>query len=97
MSINLEPEILNKIKLVLKENQKVKSLILFGSRAKGTAKNGSDIDLAIVGDDISFRDLCQLGMNFDELDLPYKIDLVNYEAIKNEDLKEHINRVGVVL
>ena len=34
-------------------------------------------------------------MKLDELDLPYKIDLINYNAITNPALKEHIDRVGI--
>jgi len=97
MNTGLESKIVEKIKTVLKSDSKIKDVILFGSRAKGVARNGSDIDLAIVGNDINFRDLCSLGLKLDELDLPYKIDLVNYDKIANKDLKNHIERVGLVL
>ncbi|MDQ1339818.1 MAG: uncharacterized protein QG567_973 [Campylobacterota bacterium] len=95
--MDLEPQIIEKIKSLACAYPKIKSLILFGSRAKGTAKNGSDIDLATVGDEIGFRDLCAFGAKLDELELPYKIDIVNYSSIANQALKEHIDRVGVVL
>ncbi|MBD3795846.1 MAG: nucleotidyltransferase domain-containing protein [Epsilonproteobacteria bacterium] len=95
--VELEQKVIDSIKLLLSQNQKIKKLILFGSRAKGCAKNGSDIDLAIVGESINFRDLCAISSDLDELDLPYKIDLINYNSISNIDLKEHIDRVGVEL
>ncbi|NWF67162.1 MAG: nucleotidyltransferase domain-containing protein [Campylobacterales bacterium] len=97
MNIGLKEELIKKIKDTLKQNSKVQSVILFGSRAKGVAKNGSDIDLAIVGDGIDFKDLCKMGAKLDELDLPYKIDIINYNSIANEELKEHIDRVGICL
>ncbi|MCM8819717.1 MAG: nucleotidyltransferase domain-containing protein [Candidatus Omnitrophica bacterium] len=95
MKIDLDISTINKIQSSLKNNTNIKKILLFGSRAKGTAKNGSDIDLALVGDRISFSDLCAIGAKLDELDLPYKIDLVIYNFITNQELKEHIDRVGV--
>lgn len=65
--------------------------------SKRDGKKGSDIDLAIIGDDLTFRDICKLGMKIDELDLPYKIDIVDYNAITNNELKEHIDRVCISL
>lgn len=97
MSLELETHIIEKIRSLIRENSDIKHLILFGSRAKGSAKNGSDIDLAIVGSKISFRELCKLGAKLDELDLPYKIDIINYDSITNQALKEHIDRVGIEL
>jgi predicted nucleotidyltransferase len=95
MNIDLDLSIIEKIKSSLKNETNIKKLILFGSRAKGTAKNGSDIDLALVGDGISFSDLCAIGARLEEFDLPYKVDLVLYNFITNQELKEHIDRVGV--
>ncbi len=97
MKINLEDESIEKIKTVLKNHYNIKKVILFGSRAKGNAKIGSDIDIAVIGERITFREICRLGSEFDELNLPYKIDIVDYSSIKNQKLKEHIDRVGIVL
>jgi predicted nucleotidyltransferase len=97
MSVDLEMKTIEKIKSLIEASSNIKSIILFGSRAKGAAKDGSDIDLAIVGDNIGFRDVCGLGSKLDELGLPYKIDIINYNSITNQELKEHISRVGVVL
>jgi len=97
MSVKLEPIIIEQIKSIIQKEPKIKSIILFGSRAKGTSQNGSDIDLAVRGDDVGFRDICRLGVQIDELNLPYKVDVVSYNGLKNQDLKEHIDRVGIVL
>lgn len=71
--------------------------ILFGSRAKGTYREGSDIDIALKGEQISSsdRDLC-LSKYFD-LNLPWRLDVVIYKFISEPALKEHIDRVGKVL
>ncbi|MDR0516768.1 MAG: nucleotidyltransferase domain-containing protein [Fibromonadaceae bacterium] len=84
---------LDRIKSVLFSMQGVEQVILYGSRAKGNYKEGSDIDLAIKGN-LTFEDLVKISVNLDDLNLPWKIDLSLYSQIKNEKLLEHINRVG---
>ena len=80
---------------VLRENQKVGDIILFGSRAKGNYKKGSDIDIAVHSDNLTVSELLQLKSQLDELLLPYKIDVVVYKNIQNQALRDHINRVGI--
>ena len=73
----------------------IEQIIIYGSRAKGNYKNGSDIDLTIVGD-LDYSSLMKLENQLDDLLLPYKIDLSLYQKISNPDLIEHIKRVGKV-
>ncbi len=63
--------------------------VIFGSRAKGTHKKGSDIDIAIIGDEqkVSY-------MLNEECNLPYFFDVVNMKKINNQNLIDHIHRVG---
>lgn len=75
----------------------VEEVVLFGSRAKGTAAHGSDIDLALKGRALKTHDLLALANDLDDLLLPYKIDLVLYAQIDNQPLREHVERVGIVL
>lgn len=72
----------------------IEKVVLFGSRAKGTAKHNSDIDLAILGID---NDLFveSIAMELDQLPLPYKFDVKSFASIKNPALCEHIKRVGI--
>jgi len=74
---------------------KIDKVIIYGSRAKGNYKEGSDIDLAIIGD-IDTPTLYKIFFDIDELLLPYKVDLTIFNKIKNSALKEHIERVGKV-
>jgi len=92
----LEKKELNLLKEVFIKNKRVKQVILFGSRAKGTAKNNSDIDLAVsgLGDEL---DVENLAMELDDLPLPYKFDLKALSAICNPSLRKHIQRVGFVI
>ncbi|MGZ5208165.1 MAG: nucleotidyltransferase family protein [Sulfuricurvum sp.] len=93
----LRVDIIEKIVQTIKKNLKIQKIILFGSRAKDTYKKGSDIDISIVSEDLSLKELNQLKVMLDDLMLPYKIDLLDYGRISNNDLKEHINRVGKFL
>lgn len=81
----------------LSECQVVSQAILFGSRAKGNYKQGSDIDLAIKGQGIDKDVLSSLNAAFEESSLIYFVDIISYEHIANPDLKSHIDRVGTVI
>ncbi len=74
----------------------VEQALLYGSRAKGNYRRGSDIDLSLKGDGLTYRDLLRLMDELDDLLLPYMIDLSIYHQIDNPALREHIERVGVV-
>lgn len=86
---------LQKLTVVLSSAENVKKAILYGSRAKGNYKTFSDIDITLVGDSLSRRDLNAVSRALDDLLLPYQIDLSLYDTLKNEDLIEHINHYGV--
>ncbi|HYW95316.1 MAG TPA: nucleotidyltransferase domain-containing protein [Bacteroidales bacterium] len=82
---------------ILKSNQQIDKAWLFGSRAKGNNDPGSDIDIAIKGPRLNLDDILKAKMKFENLMLPYKLDLVIYDRIQDEDLRSHIDRVGIVL
>ena len=81
---------------VLAKSPAVEQAILYGSRAKGNYKRGSDIDLTLKGAELTFRELLRLMDALDDLLLPYMIDLSLYAHIDNPALREHIDRVGLV-
>lgn len=82
---------------VLQQNEKITKIILFGSRAKGNFRAGSDIDLALIGVDLKLNDIIDATIEIEKLNLPYKFDLIIYNRIQENDLIEHIDRVGIVL
>jgi predicted nucleotidyltransferase len=96
MPFGLDDKTINKIEGCLKQHPKIEKAILYGSRAKGNYRNGSDIDLVLKGAKLKFEDLAQLENNIDDLLLPYKFDISIYHHINNPDLLEHIERVGKV-
>lgn len=72
----------------------IERVVVYGSRAKGNYRPGSDIDLTIVDNGLSFGELMRLENELDDLLLPYKIDLSLKRHINNPDLLAHIERVG---
>jgi len=72
--------------------------VLFGSRAKGTSKPSSDLDIAVFGRHVSFSTVSQLHWLLEEESpLPYFFDIVDYNTIGNLELRNHIDRVGIVI
>lgn len=83
---------------VLRNEKTIERAILFGSRAKGDFKNGSDVDIALQGKDVTNAIAARVGgLLNDETLMPYKFDVLNFNTIDNPDLIDHIQRVGVVL
>ena len=96
MKYGLTAQTIQAINQVFAKYIDVKSVILYGSRAKGNYHSGSDIDLTIDGEHISLITLHKIEHELDELLLPYKIDLSILKHIQNNDLLEHIKRVGKI-
>jgi predicted nucleotidyltransferase len=97
LSYGIDDTIWERILSILKAHSAIEQIILFGSRAKGNFRNGSDIDLALKGKALSADDILDLRLTLDELNLPWEIDLLHYEAITDPAVKEHIDRVGILL
>ena len=84
-----------KIKQVLGKHHDIDEVIIYGSRAKGNYRPGSDIDISLKGENLTLHELNRIVQELDELDLPYQMDVSIYHQIDNTDLVEHIDRVGV--
>lgn len=82
------------IQAVLSRHPGVVRAVVYGSRAKGTFRPGSDIDLALFGDGLTGDDLLSIDVEIDDLDLPYMVDLSLFAQIENAALRSHIERVG---
>ena len=92
----LKDTVIEKIQKVFSKYEAIDKALLFGSRAKGNHRNGSDIDLSLVGETLDLQLLFRIENEIDDLLLPYKIDLSIFHNIENPDLIAHINRVGIV-
>lgn len=94
MEFGLSEEVIGRITSVFGEMVGVNRVIIYGSRAKGNYRKGSDIDLCIMDADLSINDIIKISVRLDELMLPYEIDLSDYNKLTNEKLKDHIKRAG---
>lgn len=97
ITIGLTDAELEVVRSVVALFPEVRKAILFGSRAKGIAQRYADVDLALQGDNLRnvvsrIHDLLE-----EETNLPYFFDVLDYAKINNEDLRAHIDRVGVIV
>ncbi len=94
--IGLEKGELENLISVFKNTPSISTAVLFGSRALGKHRLGSDVDIALKGT-ISHKDWLDLMVEVDDLDFPYKFDLIKFESIDNQELISHIERVGKII
>src|SRR5690625_2986608 len=80
----------------LKENKEIEQAFIYGTRALGNYKKGSDVDLVVTGENVTDKTIANLNELLNETyPLPYFFDILQYEKIQNEDLKKHIDKKGV--
>lgn len=95
-SLGLQQDDLKIIISVLIQYPEVTDAFIFGSRAKGNFHNGSDVDIALKGENLNADIVSRISYELnEETILPYKIDVLNYHTISNKELVEHIDRVGI--
>jgi predicted nucleotidyltransferase len=96
MKYGLTEDIISKIQSVLASFDEIEEAVIYGSRAKGNYKPASDIDLTLKGEKITLTSLANISYALDNLLLPYTFDLSVYSDLKQEDILDHIYRVGQV-
>ncbi len=96
MKYGLTEEIIEKICSVYARFPEIEKAVLYGSRAKGSYKNGSDIDMTLYGAALTPHLRANIAEALDDLLLPYTIDLSLFDELEHAKLREHIERVGEV-
>ena len=96
MRFGLKEEVIDRINGVLRSFLGIDEVILYGSRAKGNFRTGSNIDLTVKGEQVDLSTLYKVERELDDLMLPYKIDLSIWSQTDSPDLLEQIRRVGSV-
>ncbi len=96
MIYGLKDDAIARIRAVLARYPQVDKALIYGSRAMGTDRTGSDIDLALFGKHIDLQLVNRISNDLDDLMLPWMFDLTIFHHIDNPDLIDHINRVGKV-
>lgn len=96
MSFGLPDPTMSIIRAILWRHAHVDSAIIYGSRAKGTYRPGSDIDLTLVGPRLSYDDLLHIMADLDESAIPYRVDVSIFHDIGDAAVQDQIERRGKV-
>ena len=91
----LYPTSFNELVSIFENHKNIDAVLVYGSRAMGNFKNGSDIDLTLIGL-IDYHELYRIKDEIEESKIPYKVDISIHSKLSSESLKEHIARVGKV-
>ncbi len=93
----ISPEILAAIRQVMAEYGEIQRVLVFGSRAKGTFRAGSDIDLAVFAPHMNSSQFTQLWLDLNDLPLVFKLDVLHWDVLANPHLKDKIVQEGRML
>ena len=96
MRFGLSDTVIEELQEVFRRHANIKKVLIFGSRSKGNYREGSDIDLAVVGNNIDYNQLLSILCEIDDLGLLYSVDLLDYSKKKGTPIGDHIDRVGQV-
>lgn len=98
MRFGLSEADISYIKQVIAGFPEIESALIFGSRAMGNFKPGSDIDICIKGKYVTFTVVASLKANLEEMGpMPYQVDVVAYELIEANELQKHIDQHGIII
>lgn len=94
MQFGLREEIIENLRRIFYVHPEIERAVVFGSRARGTHKDRSDLDVALFGE-IPFPLQARISVEIDELNLPWKIDILSFNELRNDSLKQEILAEGV--
>lgn len=96
MKFGLSDTVIEELNEVFRNHPNIKKVLIFGSRAKGNYREGSDIDLAAIGNELNYSIILDILTEIDDLELLYTVDLLDYQKYANTAIGNHIDRVGQV-
>lgn len=96
MKFGLNQDTIDKINSVFEKHPEIDKVVIYGSRAKGNYRKGSDIDLSMFGMDLNYNLIGKTSSELDDLNTPYLFDISIFKLLNSPSLEEHINRVGKV-
>lgn len=97
MNFGLSDNTIDRLHEVFRRYDEVEEVIIYGSRAKGNFRNGSDIDIIVKGNRINRKIMSSIWQDIEDLNFPYKVDLSDFQVLNTPDLSDHIERVGKVV
>ena len=96
MKFGLSDSVIVELQDVFRRHKNISKVLIFGSRAKGNYREGSDIDLVAIGNNLDYSQIIKILTEIDDLELRYSVDLLDYSKIIGTPIGDHINRVGQV-
>ena len=96
MKFGLSDTVIKELQDVFRRYTNIEKVLIFGSRSKGNFREGSDIDLAVIGQGVDYNLLLSILCEIDDLELLYSVDLIDYNKKKGTHIGDHIDRVGKV-
>ena len=96
MRFGLSDTVIEELREVFRRHTNIQKVLIFGSRSKGDYRAGSDIDLAVIGQDLDYQQLLNILCEIDDLELLYSVDLLDYQKKVGTPIGDHIDRVGQV-
>ena len=97
MKFGLKDKVIQQFGEVFRQYPEIESVVIYGSRAKGNYREGSDIDITLMGERVTEDIRSRVWLDIDDLNTPYLIDLSVFHKLGSPDLVEHITRVGKTL
>ncbi len=94
MKFGLDQTTIDNINSVFRKYAEIEEVIIYGSRAKGNYKAGSDIDITIKGEKVTDSTRSNVSMDIDDLNTPYLFDISLHQTLNSPTLMAHIDRVG---
>lgn len=94
MRFGLGEHIIKQINTIFSQHPEIEQALIYGSRAKGNYKTGSDIDLCLFGNTLNQKHLTKINQQLDDSTIPYQIDLSIHHTIDNPKFLDHITRIG---
>jgi len=94
LKFGLKQTTIDKINGVFHMHPEIDKVVIYGSRAKGNYRPGSDIDITLFGENVTRETLSKLDWEIDDLNTPYLFDISIYTKLNSPSLQEHIDRVG---
>lgn len=98
MKFGLTAEQWRELQSILNQFKEIEGCLLFGSRVTAHHHSGSDIDLALLGQSLTWSTLTKIKTAFQESRLPFFVDVLLYQSLDDADpIKHHIDRGGVMI
>ena len=96
LEFGLSAQIVDSLRAVFAQFPSIQQVLIYGSRASGKFRSGSDIDLAVIAPTMSEQDFARLWNRLDDLPILFRLDVVDFEAIANPFLKQSIATEGLL-